>query len=130
MLEQNAEIKAEFPLIDNQLSKKDCIALIAESRIEIPTMYKLGYKNNNCVGCVKGGIGYWNKIRVDFPDVFKRMAKVERELKRTICKDQSKKNNGERIYLDELSPNMGNYKTEPNISCGIMCQTTFDNFQI
>ena len=24
--------------------------------IEIPVMYRLGYNNNNCVGCVKGGI--------------------------------------------------------------------------
>lgn len=31
-------------------------------------MYDLGYANNNCIGCVKGGIGYWNKIRIDFPE--------------------------------------------------------------
>ena len=122
LLEQNPEIKAEFPLIENQLSKQDCIGLITGAGIKIPAMYELGYRNNNCIGCVKGGIGYWNKIRIDFPDIFKRMASVERKLKRTVCKDQSKKNNGKRIYLDELPANMGNYKTEPNISCGIMCQ--------
>ncbi len=33
-------------------------------------MYRLGYVNNNWVGGWKGGMGYWNKIRVDFPDVF------------------------------------------------------------
>lgn len=123
LIANNPELEIEFPLIDNKLTKKDCLALISEQGIETPTMYKLGYKNNNCVGCVKGGAGYWNKIRVDFPEVFNRMAKVERELGVTILKDQSNKNKGKRIYLDELSPSFGNYKTEPNISCGLECQT-------
>ena len=35
-----------------------------------PLMYDLGYPNNNCIGCVKGGMGYWNHIRKDFPEVF------------------------------------------------------------
>ncbi len=37
-------------------------------------MYDLGYPNNNCIGCVKGGMGYWNKIRKDFPEVFQKRA--------------------------------------------------------
>ena len=32
-------------------------------------MYDLGYPNNNCIGCIKGGMGYWNRIRKDFPDI-------------------------------------------------------------
>ena len=40
-------------------------------------MYKLGYNNNNCIGCVKGGQAYWNKIRIDFPETFNKMAKLE-----------------------------------------------------
>ena len=32
----------------------------------------MGYNNNNCIGCIKGGMGYWNKIRVDFPEVFEK----------------------------------------------------------
>lgn len=68
-----------FPLIDAQLTKEDCIRIVQAAGIEIPAMYKLGYQNNNCLGCVKGGMGYWNKIRVDFPEVFNNMAKRERE---------------------------------------------------
>jgi len=32
-------------------------------------------------------MGYWNKIRKDFPDVFTRMANVERKLDVSILKD-------------------------------------------
>lgn len=43
--------------------------------INIPVMYQLGY---NCIGCLKGSMGYWNKIRIDFPDMFKERAEDER----------------------------------------------------
>jgi hypothetical protein len=79
-------------------------------------MYKLGYINNNCVGCVKGGLGYWNKIRVDFPDAFTKMAQTERLLGVKILKSK-----GERIYLDELPVGAGDYPTEVSIECGIFC---------
>ena len=54
--------------------------------IKRPIMYDLGYSNNNCIGCVKGGMGYWNKIREDFPEVFQARAKLEREIGRS-CKN-------------------------------------------
>lgn len=89
-------------------------------------MYRLGYKNNNCIGCVKGQAGYWNKIRVDFPERFAEMAMIERELGRTICKKEWKENGKrhlKRIFLDELPSDLGRYDAEPDISCGIICQT-------
>lgn len=61
-------------------------------------MYDLGYHNNNCVGCVKGGMGYWNRIRIDFPEVFRKMAELEREIGHSCI-------NG--VYLDELAPGRG-----------------------
>jgi len=100
------------PLIDKGLGKIDCLAMLQNAGIELPEMYKLGYLNNNCIGCVKGGMGYWNKIKVDFPEQFDRMAKLERLKKQTIFKDR---------YLDELKPVDGNYPQEPNIECSIFC---------
>lgn len=67
-----------FPLIEAKLTKSDCAAIIEGQGIELPMMYRLGYNNNNCIGCVKGGKGYWNKIRIDFPLNFDRMARAER----------------------------------------------------
>ena len=66
-------------------------------------MYDLGYPNNNCIGCVKGGMGYWNKIRVDFPEVFERRVRQERETGRSCIKG---------IFLDELEPDRGNMHME------------------
>lgn len=93
--------------------------------IELPAMYKLGYKNNNCIGCVKGGAGYWNKIRRDFPEAFEKMALVEEELGRTINQTRV---GGERkrITLRELDPNAGRYEDEADISCGVVCNGISD----
>jgi hypothetical protein len=67
---------------------------------------------------VKAGAGYWNKIRVDFPATFQRMASLERKLGATINKDAQ----GNRQFLDELSPGAGHYQKEPEIQCGIFCE--------
>lgn len=71
-----------FPLLLFAYTKKECIKIIEESGIEIPNMYKLGFRNNNCfqTGCVQGGVGYWQKIAKEFPEKFEAMAKVEHEL--------------------------------------------------
>jgi len=98
--------------------------MVARAGIEIPKMYQLGYKNNNCIGCPKGQSGYWNKIRVDFPEVFKRMSKVERKLNVAINKSYAGDGKRKRVFLDELEPDVGNYKFEPDISCGLLCQLT------
>lgn len=112
-IDANNEVDVWVPLIDKGLNKVDCLAMLQNAGIELPAMYKLGYLNNNCIGCVKGGMGYWNKIRVDFPEQFDRMAKLERFKKQTIFKDR---------YLDELKPTDGNYPQEPDIECSIFCQ--------
>lgn len=109
------------------MSKADCKALVASAGIELPEMYRLGYLNNNCIGCVKGQAGYWNKIRVDFPERFAEMAAIERELGRTVCKREWReggKLKRERVYLDEMSPTLGNYRAEPSIECGILCESS------
>lgn len=53
--EQYPNSKAIFPLIDLKLNKNDCFIELQKAGVEIPEMYKLGYSNNNCIGCVKGG---------------------------------------------------------------------------
>lgn len=113
-------IKTKVPLIDNGLTKIDCLAMVENAGIELPTMYKLGYHNNNCIGCVKGGKGYWNKIKVDFPEQFDRMAKLERFKGQTVLKD---------VYLDELPPTAGNYPEEQDIQCGIFCHMAEENYK-
>jgi hypothetical protein len=112
-----------FPLIQDKLTKKECAGILFGAGIDLPEMYKLGYNNNNCIGCVKGGMGYWNKIRIDFPDTFKKMSEAEREVGATCLKDT----NGNKIYLDELNKSAG--RDEPIIipECGLFCQVKFSD---
>jgi len=109
--------KPLFPLIGCNLTKEDCFDIMERNGIEIPKMYRLGYGNNNCIGCVKGGMGYWNKIRIDFPEVFEKTASLEREIGATCITDR----NGNRVYLDELDPNRG-WELKPYVEpCGSFC---------
>lgn len=111
-IEAASEFGCEFPLIERDLSKADCHALCQDLGVNRPEMYDLGYPNNNCIGCVKGGMGYWNRIRRDFPDVFERMARIEREIGHSCI-------NG--TYLDELDPNRGNMDSEVFPECSFAC---------
>ena len=120
--ENNPERSIYPILVERGLTKEDCLGMIDRAGIEIPAMYRLGYTNNNCIGCVKGQMGYWNKIRVDFPEVFERMAKIERELDAAICKSYAGDGERKRVFLDELDPKAGNHLEEPVITCGMMCE--------
>jgi len=119
-IDANNDVDIWTPLIDKGLGKEDCLAMLKNANIDLPEMYRLGYHNNNCIGCVKGGMGYWNKIKVDFPEHFDRMAKLERFKSQSVLKDR---------YLDELKPTDGNYPQEQNIECSIFCQLAEEDYK-
>ncbi len=121
LLESMPDFHHEFPLIDRKLLKADAHGICASLGIKRPVMYDLGYSNNNCIGCVKGGKGYWNKIRRDFPEVFADRAKMEREIGHSILHDE----NGP-IFLDELPPTAGRMSDEIFEDCSIFCQMALD----
>lgn len=113
-IEANPQADHEFPLIDRGLSKEKVHGLFERHfNFKRPLMYDLGYQNNNCIGCVKGGMGYWNHIRVDFPEVFRARAELERKVGYSIIKG---------CYLDELDPNRGRKNIEILPDCGVMCE--------
>lgn len=101
-----------FPLIDAKLTKAQCAGIILSAGIALPEMYNLGYHNNNCVGCVKGGMGYWNKIRVDFPAVFERMKEAEERVGHSCI-------NG--TFLKDLTPEQGRHEPPIAPECGPFC---------
>jgi len=102
-----------FPLIEKHIFKLEAHKILKASGIKRPAMYELGYQNNNCIGCVKGGMAYWNHIRLDFPEIFKQRAEMERAIRATCIKG---------VYLDELDPERG--RDEPPIvdDCGMFCE--------
>ncbi len=94
---QYPKSKPIFPLLMMGYDKKKCIQIVQDAGIEVPFAYKMGFQNNNCLktGCVQGGIGYWQKMKREFPDKFEKMALMEHELTDlkgepvTMLKDQS-----------------------------------------
>lgn len=106
-----------FPLIERGISKEEAHGILLQHGIRRPVMYDLGYQNNNCVGCVKGGRGYWNKIRRDFPDVFAKRAAMERVIGGSCI-------NG--VYLDELDPTAGRDEGPIVPQCGAACEILSD----
>ena len=108
----NPEISARYPLIEQRMSKKRCFEMIQDAGIDLPEMYRLGYHNANCVGCVKGGAGYWNKIRRDFPDTFNRMAQLETDIGASCIKGQP---------LKLLPLHTGRHEDLELPDCGLFC---------
>lgn len=113
-------IAVEFPLIEAGLTKPDCLSLVERAGIKLPEMYTLGFNNANCIGCPKGGKGYWNRVRRFFPERFEEAAQIQDALGSGsyFWPDESEK--GKRISLRQLDPNAGRHD-EPEIECGFAC---------
>lgn len=105
------EYAHRFPLIEQGITKQAAHGICQQLGIKRPAMYDMGYPNNNCFGCVKGGMGYWNAIRRDFSEVFERRAKQEREIGHSCIKG---------VFLDELEPGRGNMR-EVMPECSFAC---------
>jgi hypothetical protein len=113
-------VKLVTPLIERGLSKQDCHAMVTRAGIEIPRMYRLGFNNANCIGCVKAqSPAYWNHVRRHFPDVFAARCRLSRELGVRLVKLTS--GNRERIYLDELHGSAGTGEIQPAMDCSLLC---------
>lgn len=78
--DRNPNLQVIAPLIDAGLGKEDCKAMVLRAGIELPIMYRMGYENANCIGCVKGGEGYWRAIRDDFPEHFEAICLLQDEI--------------------------------------------------
>jgi len=107
------------PLIDAGYDKQKCFDIIQGAGIDLPMVYKLGYPNANCIGCVKAGSAtYWNLVRQSFPDVFESRAKQSRDIGAKLAYYK-----GKRIFLDELPEDAkGRSLKNYNFECGIFCE--------
>lgn len=114
--QQHPNTNPLYPLIDRKITKQQCAELLLRNGIKLPRMYELGFHNNNCIMCVKGGKGYANKVREHFPSYFDRMSELEQELGRSCIKG---------TFLKDLKKNEG--KHEPPIvpDCGTFCEIEF-----
>jgi len=115
--ENERPFKIRSLLIEKKWRKGDCFDFITRQGIELPAPYRLGYNNANCIGCPKGGQGYWNKVRRDFPEQYEATAALQRELGEG---SYFWSEGGKRISLDDLHPKAGDHR-EPDIECGLFC---------
>ncbi len=122
-IDSNNEVELLTPLMDHGLTKVDCLAIVKDAGIDLPEMYKLGYKNNNCRGCVKAeSPAYWKKIKLDFPDFFDKMLEHEKKLNVRICKATIDGVPDVRMHLDELPEWIKPADNTIDIQCGMFCE--------
>ncbi|MEN6605880.1 MAG: phosphoadenosine phosphosulfate reductase family protein [Bryobacteraceae bacterium] len=70
-----------FPLIENPVTDETIQQFLTEAGVEIPLLYRLGFKHNNCSGgCVRATIGHWTKLYHMLPEVYAERERVEMEV--------------------------------------------------
>jgi len=116
-------VKSERPLlpvlIDEGLTKGDCFRIVEEAGLELPRIYKMGYPNANCIGCVKAtSPTYWNHVRKMHPEVFEARAKQSEKIGAKLVRVKNK-----RILLVDLDPlAKGRPMKDMDFECGIFCE--------
>lgn len=106
-------------LIELGITKAQCFSILLAAGIQLPRVYRMGYPNANCIGCVKAtSPTYWNHVRNKHPEVFAQRAEQSRRLGARLVRV-----NDERIFLDELSPAAkGRPMKGMDFECGIFCE--------
>jgi hypothetical protein len=112
----NPDLSLWWVLRDAGITKDDCYTMLRDAGIVLPAMYGLGFKNNNCLGCVKAtSPDYWNKVRKHFPEVFARRVEQSRAIGVRLARYK-----GVRVFLDEL-PDIVTNEPQEDIECGPVC---------
>lgn len=75
-----------FPLIENCISKQMAADFCIAMGIRPPRMYQWS-EHANCLGCRRGGKGYWLAVKENAPEAFERACKREAEYGYTFLKD-------------------------------------------
>jgi len=107
------------PLIDLKYDKFMCFEEIRKAGLKLPEIYKLGYPNANCIGCVKAtSPTYWNHVRLMHPEVFRERAEQSSRVGAKLVRVR-----GERIFLKDLDPADGGESLRSmQFECGLFCE--------
>jgi hypothetical protein len=118
----NYHLELEWNLYDAGITKQQCYQMVKAAGIELPVMYKIGFNNNNCIGCVKASSAvYWDRVRRFFPDVFSRRAIQSRKIGARLVRYK-----GKRVFLDQLPSLVLDEAPEEDIECGPVCVKSED----
>ena len=117
--ENYPELQIRAPLVDKNLTKAACLAIVQRWGIELPRSYAMGFPNANCLGtgCVKAtSPDYWSLYRHHFPANFVRTAAYARKIGARLTRIK-----GKRVFIDEIPPDWP--MTNPIVpACDFLCQ--------
>ena len=93
--------------------------MLLNEGLKLPQIYKHGFPNANCIGCVKAtSPTYWNLVRKEFPKVFDDRAEQSYRIGTKLVRV-----NGKRMFLKDLPANAkGKDLKNYHIECGIFCE--------
>lgn len=129
----NPDMIINWILIDNKVTRKDCIQMVESAGIALPERYAQGFDNNNCECCVKASsVLYWVLSRRLNPETFKRRCDQSRRFgARLVRYKLPGMANAKRIFLDELPPDEqivfrgkplpAKWRAKEKITCGAEC---------
>jgi hypothetical protein len=117
----NPDVRLVSHLVQRGLKKEDCHAIVERAGLQLPEMYRLGFPNANCRGCVAAqSPGYWNLTRRVFPDVWEQRRALSRKLGVRLVKLTS--GDRERVFIDDLDPDAGlTDPMPPAPECSLLC---------
>lgn len=82
--------KLTFPLIREDVTKRQIDDFLQQAGIQEPILYRLGFLHNNCSGgCVRAGKKHWKLLYEKLPEVYADRERVEREVRSFLGKDVS-----------------------------------------
>ena len=121
-VERNPMLRCSAPLVEAGVGKADCLAMVRRAGIQLPVAYRQGFQNANCIGCPKGGEGYWNRVRKVHPIVFQKRLERQESIGpgAYFFRDRA---TGERFGLKDLDPSAGRHD-EPLPACSFFCEMT------
>jgi hypothetical protein len=119
-------LKVSTPLIDRNITKANCLALIESAGLTLPRTYAMGFPNANCLksGCCKAtSPDYWSLHRKCFPSGFAETAAIARHLGVRLARVK-----GERVFIDDIPADWP--VTDPIApSCDLLCAIHQDELE-
>jgi 3'-phosphoadenosine 5'-phosphosulfate sulfotransferase (PAPS reductase)/FAD synthetase len=122
--------KLIFPLINENVTKDQINAYLADIGVPEPALYKLGFTHNNCSGgCVRAGKKQWKLLLEVLPDVYAERERVEERLRKVTgkdihyFKDETLTNFRRRVESGDLSKYYDSSNIEKEVECVGVCAT-------
>jgi len=121
--------EVRFPLLEENITKKDIHNFLNKYEIKEPLLYQLGFLHNNCSGgCVQAGKKQWKMLYEKLPEIYLDRERTEENVRKFLnkdvhfFKDETLRAFRKRIENNELSKYYDNSE-ETETECIGVCDT-------